>query len=285
MKKLLIACIAVAMVVLVVKVAGAVEFFDLGFTANGAPLLQDGDSFTLSTNGEPDIDYELDFDLVTVTDTEFYREGLFIETTESTRTTLKDYYETKALPEEWLTYYKNAVDGVVPFAFLQTGAVNSDGMYSISLLDGAYQSLFFSFFLVPMVIPGDYPCGTYTMITEDESVAFTLQIQGDHCPDFVADILDSDQDGIADAEDQCPDTIYDRPTVRHGTNRWIWNGGTWETVHPKEKGPKKVFTMEQTGGCSCEQILDILKRDTGSEYEGHYKFGCTAGMLEQWSMQ
>lgn len=88
---------------------------------------------------------------------------------------------------------------------------------------------------------------------------------------------DADDDGVPDAEDQCLGTVADTPSGGLGTNRWIWNGSSWITKKPKKDKEKKVnFTIEQTHGCSCFQILALL----GGEKGGHYKFGCSKGLLE-----
>ncbi|MFX1535403.1 MAG: hypothetical protein ACFFDI_14350 [Promethearchaeota archaeon] len=93
---------------------------------------------------------------------------------------------------------------------------------------------------------------------------------------------DDDGDGVPNSQDECPDTVADDPSEGLGTNRWIWNEG-WITNEPdkksdkkKAKGPKVSFTIEQTHGCSCFQILEM----SGGEKEGHYKFGCSKGIIQ-----
>lgn len=91
--------------------------------------------------------------------------------------------------------------------------------------------------------------------------------------------LDSDGDGILDCDEAefCWGTVADEPTVGLGVNRWIWDGTGWITNSPKGNGPKKSFTMEQTRGCSCFQILATYD----DPMEGHYKFGCSQSVLEE----
>jgi hypothetical protein len=67
------------------------------------------------------------------------------------------------------------------------------------------------------------------------------------------------------------------PLEELGTNRWIWDGSDWVTNSPKGKGPEVDFTMEQTHGCSCFQILATYD----DPMEGHYKFGCSQSVLEE----
>ncbi len=91
--------------------------------------------------------------------------------------------------------------------------------------------------------------------------------------------LDSDGDGIMDCDEPtfCRGTVADEPWVELGTNRWIWDGSDWITKLPKGEGPQKDFTMEQTRGCSCTQILATYD----DAMEGHYKFGCSQSVLEE----
>jgi len=93
---------------------------------------------------------------------------------------------------------------------------------------------------------------------------------------------DCDSDGVDDADDLCPGTVSDEPSKRLGTNRWEWNRPDWETNAPGGGGPDIGFTMDDTLGCSCEQILAILEEKTGFDFDGHYKFGCASSILDDW---
>ena len=92
------------------------------------------------------------------------------------------------------------------------------------------------------------------------------------------ELNDGDIDGVKDDIDMCPGTSADTLTLPKGigTNRWIWNGTTWETKLPKGVGPEKSFTMENTRGCSCEQILGEMD----GKKTGHHKFGCSISVME-----
>ena len=103
------------------------------------------------------------------------------------------------------------------------------------------------------------------------------------CRANVSTDIDSDSDGILDSADHCPtDTVADVPTRKHGNNRWIWDGAEWITQSNQEDDPDAAFTMEETLGCSCTQVLDQLSDSTGVDFEGHYKMGCSSGLLDQW---
>ncbi len=92
---------------------------------------------------------------------------------------------------------------------------------------------------------------------------------------------DLDGDGIADTIDACPATVLPEnvPTVKLGTNRFadIDGDGVFDTTIPIGNGPQKSFTIEDTLGCPCEQI--IAAQWLG---RGHTKFGCCISAMEEW---
>jgi cysteine-rich repeat protein len=81
---------------------------------------------------------------------------LFLTESTPDASSLKDYYTTRGVPEPFLTYLKDAVDGNEPFALIK-----ADGTIDVELLDAAKYNL------VPqevgMTVPGDYPEGFYTV--------------------------------------------------------------------------------------------------------------------------
>jgi hypothetical protein len=93
--------------------------------------------------------------------------------------------------------------------------------------------------------------------------------------------LDSDGDGVPDGQDRCEQTRLPEPppTEGLGVNHWaLMDGdGTFDTRAPNDKGPKRTFTLQDTGGCSCTQIIEKLGLG-----EGHRKHGCSTGQMEQW---
>ncbi|MGB0513904.1 MAG: hypothetical protein ACPGJE_03585, partial [Wenzhouxiangellaceae bacterium] len=107
-------------------------------------------------------------------------------------------------------------------------------------------------------------------------------------------IADSDGDGVLDGADVCPDTVIPEgvPTVRLGVNRFalVDDDGIFDTVAPgggpraavsahsvRPPGPDVSFTIEDTAGCSCEQIIEA--QGLGN---GHRKFGCSIGAMRDW---
>jgi len=102
---------------------------------------------------------------------------------------------------------------------------------------------------------------------------------GDACdPDTV---LDSDSDGINDDVDLCAETVIPEsvPMIRLRPNRFALTDGDgmFDSTHPNDKHPRKSFSLEDTGGCSCEQIIEALGLG-----KGHSKWGCSSGAIEEW---
>lgn len=93
--------------------------------------------------------------------------------------------------------------------------------------------------------------------------------------------LDEDCDGVLDEADMCPHTVIPEgvPTEELGVNRWALVDGdrVFDTTSPAGKGPQRYYTIYDTAGCSCEQI--IAEMGLG---EGHVKFGCSISAMDEW---
>ncbi len=90
--------------------------------------------------------------------------------------------------------------------------------------------------------------------------------------------------GICTGYDICPDNTQVAegvvPTVRLNPNHWalIDDDYVFDTVlKGKGKGPNRSYTIEDTHGCSCEQI--IYMQGLGA---GHTKFGCSISAMDDW---
>ncbi len=115
--------------------------------------------------------------------------------------------------------------------------------------------------------------GDFDLAILDDGVPATADVE---CPPG-----DSDGDGVADPVDFCPDTVIPEsvPTSRLGVNRFalVDDNGIFDTTSPQGRGPRLTFSIEDTAGCSCEQIIAELGLG-----KGHEKFGCSISAMEDW---
>lgn len=129
---------------------------------------------------------------------------------------------------------------------------------------------------LPSVGPGDSVSATATGPGGTSELSRCIEVLP---PPFV----DGDRDGVEDALDLCPGTVSPSgvPTVRLGVNRFedIDGDGELDTTPPPGggRGPTRSYTLEDTAGCTCEQIIDA--RGLG---EGHRRFGCSVGVMDEW---
>lgn len=93
--------------------------------------------------------------------------------------------------------------------------------------------------------------------------------------------LDEDNDGVIEG-DYCPGTVADvAGGVKLNPNHWRYNGTWWvKGLTRGGQGNSSVYTMNDTRGCSCDQVINILQSHTGENYLGHRKSGCSAGFIE-----
>ena len=101
----------------------------------------------------------------------------------------------------------------------------------------------------------------------------------DNCAAANSDQADGDRDGLGDACDVCAGTVLPESEVRLGMNHFalVDGDGVFDTTPPAGEGPGAAFTLDDTGGCSCEQILDRLGLGLGQR-----KFGCSVGTMRTW---
>jgi hypothetical protein len=105
--------------------------------------------------------------------------------------------------------------------------------------------------------------------------------QTDLDEDGTGDVCDDDVDGdeVLDDVDECIfEASTDAPTTRLGTNRWadLDGDGIFDTTG--KNASDRFFTLEDTAGCSCAQIIDICGYGNG-----HSKFGCSHSVMDWWT--
>lgn len=95
-------------------------------------------------------------------------------------------------------------------------------------------------------------------------------------------ILDDDGDGVSDGDDFCPGTLIPEgvPPKKLNPNHWalIDSDSEFDTViKGKGKGPNRSYNVEDTAGCSCEQIIEAQGLGKGPT-----KHGCSIGVMDNW---
>jgi predicted extracellular nuclease len=91
---------------------------------------------------------------------------------------------------------------------------------------------------------------------------------------------DKDDDGVNDDADVCPGTVIPEMLDRElGKNRFALTDADFDfdTSAPNGKGPGRSYSTVDTAGCSCNQVIDALGLGNG-----HKKFGCSIGVLDNW---
>lgn len=92
---------------------------------------------------------------------------------------------------------------------------------------------------------------------------------------------DSDADGVPEDLDLCPGTTIPEsaPTAGLGPGRYALTDvdALFDTVPKGRRSPAEPFSLADTAGCSCEQIVRALKLA-----KSHLKHGCDAAKMRRW---
>ena len=91
---------------------------------------------------------------------------------------------------------------------------------------------------------------------------------------------DTDGDGVLDVADICPGTVIPEAAPTSGPLGNARHALTEEGVFTFESGKaaNATYTTEDTAGCSCTQIVDILVLGAGQ-----LKSGCSNSVMEAWA--
>jgi predicted extracellular nuclease len=113
-----------------------------------------------------------------------------------------------------------------------------------------------------------------------DEVAGTALRSADHDGMALFLMPDSDEDGVLDDADLCAGTVIPEGVSDGDLKPWHWalvdGDGTFDT-RAAGKGPGVSFTVEDTAGCSCTQILAAMGFGAGQE-----KHGCSTGTMQDW---
>jgi hypothetical protein len=132
---------------------------------------------------------------------------------------------------------------------------------------------------------------TFDYIEVREDGALPGENVGPHCEnDYFGDIylggsVDSDGDGVTNDMDLCADTAIPEASVPESghlnPNHYavLTAGGLFARGEPRGKGDgaDTEFSLNDTRGCSCEQIIESMEIG-----EGHRKYGCSRGIMLEW---
>ena len=115
-------------------------------------------------------------------------------------------------------------------------------------------------------------------ITNDNTEITNLKITGDLI------VLDEDGDGVIEG-DMCPHTVTDSAgSEKLNPNHWRYDGVSLiKGLNKQGRGSDLHFSIFDTKGCGCDQIITIFSSYTGYDYKGHRKFGCGEDLMVDFS--
>ncbi len=110
---------------------------------------------------------------------------------------------------------------------------------------------------------------------------------------------DTDGDGVLDLADLCPETpLFETPTDGLKKHSWMDTLGDTqfktEAKKKDKKGDALIFTLADTGGCSCTQIAEITESEKHAAeiaadpskldkyMKKHLKHGCKTKLMQEW---
>ncbi|HSR67542.1 MAG TPA: hypothetical protein VLU25_06335 [Acidobacteriota bacterium] len=137
-------------------------------------------------------------------------------------------------------------------------------------------------FTVTLQVPAGAAPGNYANITTDLTQAgLSLNDPATATLIVLEPPADADGDSVLDVDDLCPATVIPESVPTEGLNpnhfALIDDDGIFDTRTKAGKPPEEIFTIADTAGCSCEQIIEA--QDLG---EGQIKHGCSLGTMRDW---
>jgi len=111
------------------------------------------------------------------------------------------------------------------------------------------------------------------------------QLDSDHDGKGDACDNDSDNDGVPDAQDMCPNTTTDAAAKKR-LLVWHYADTDGDSVFETRNRPggqilHSSYTLNQTRGCTCSQILD----NKPGKDAGNTAFGCSEDIMKRWISQ
>ncbi|MEQ9104801.1 MAG: T9SS type A sorting domain-containing protein [Rhodothermales bacterium] len=102
---------------------------------------------------------------------------------------------------------------------------------------------------------------------------------GDAFPNDPTESADTDGDSVGDNGDLCAVTVYD--TMELNPNQWALREGSTnfiQGVNRKGKSSGGSYSITETGGCSCSDIVEAAGLG-----QGHLKKGCSNSVMADWA--
>lgn len=94
--------------------------------------------------------------------------------------------------------------------------------------------------------------------------------------------IDEDNDGVVEG-DLCPNTRLDEAGKgKLNFKHWRYNGHSWtKGQFGWSKRSCSSYTMTDTRGCSCDQIVALLQKSKKHSFKNDHRFGCTPKLMEE----
>jgi hypothetical protein len=169
--------------------------------------------------------------------------------------------------------------GLIGYFRMNQGEAGGDNTGEPHVIDDSGNGNHGAFIGIPLtgptsnfIAPGGVGTGIAVVATD------TVLCDGEPEP-----VVDEDGDGVLDDDDVCDFTAESDPAAgvpgrSLGRNRWADLDGDGNFETNGNNPTRRSFTIEETGGCSCAQIIE-----TCGYGGGHTEFGCSNGVMDIWT--